>query len=108
MKDFCSQTASPKRRGAARLGDVVRELVDNQISRRQTEFSSVEEFWKFTLPAELSQHCRIAGIAGGKLMVSVDSPSYMYELQLVSYELLKELRRQCPRVSVEKIKFVIA
>ena len=109
-----------KRQGAARsfdklrmvskvepLGDVVRELMDNQISPRQAQVCSVEEFWVSALPAELSRHCKIADISGGKLTVAVDSPSYMYELQLASCELLKELRRQCPRVPVEKIKLVL-
>jgi predicted nucleic acid-binding Zn ribbon protein len=97
-----------RRREAVRLGDVVRELMDNQISRRQADFRSAEEFWSSTLPVELLQHCRIAGISGGKLTVEVDSPSYMYEMQLASYELLKGMQRQCPRVPVEKIKLVLA
>jgi predicted nucleic acid-binding Zn ribbon protein len=108
IKDSYSKTSSPKKQGAAKLGDVVRELMDNQISQRQAELSSVEEFWMSALSAELSPHCKIAGISGGKLTVAVDSPSYMYELQLASFEILKELRRQCPRVPVEKIKLVLA
>jgi predicted nucleic acid-binding Zn ribbon protein len=108
MKTSCSKTSSPKRQEAARLGDVVRELMDNQISQRQKELSSVEEVWQSALPAGLSRHCRIAGISGGKITVAADSPSYMYELQLASFEILKELRRQCPRVPVEKIKLVLA
>ncbi len=103
MKDSCSKATKQE---AVRLGDVVKELMDNQISQRQADFRSVEDFLSSALPAELSQHCKIAGISGGKLLVQVDSPSYMYELQLVSCALLKELRRQYPRVPVEKIKLV--
>ena len=104
MKAFCSKAA---KREATLLGDVLRGLMDNQISRGQADFRSVEEFWSSALPTELSQHCKIAGVSGGKLTVAVDSPSYMYEMQLVSCELLKELRRQYPRVHVEKIKLVL-
>jgi predicted nucleic acid-binding Zn ribbon protein len=95
------------KKGAVRLGDVISELMDNQISQRQAELRSVEKLWISVLPTEMSQHCKIAGISSGKLLVQVDSPSYMYELQLVSCELLKELRRQHPRVPVEKIKLAL-
>jgi len=107
MKHFCSRMASQQKRGVAKLGDVVGELMGGQISRGQADFRSVEEFWSSALPTELLQHCKIAGICGGKLTVAVDSPSCMYEMQLVSCELLKELRRQYPRVHVEKIKLVL-
>jgi len=107
MKDFYSKVTSTKGQTTVRLGDVLRGLMDNQISRRQADFRSAEELWSSVLPAELSRHCKIAGISGGKLLVQVDSPSYMYELQLVSCELLKELRQQYPRVPVEKIKLVL-
>jgi len=103
MKDSCSNTT---KQPAARLGDVVKELMDSRILNHQAELRSAEELWRFTLPSELSQHCKIAGISGGQLLVRVDSPSYMYELQLTSRELLKELRRRHPRTTVEKIKFV--
>ena len=82
--------------------------MDDQISPRQAQFSEVVEIWHRLLPAELCGHCEIIDISGGQLKVQVDSPSYMYELQLCSSELLKELQRQCPRVRLTKIKFVAA
>ncbi|MHC4511531.1 MAG: DciA family protein [Planctomycetota bacterium] len=94
--------------GAVRLDQAVRELVDEQILPRQARFSQVAEAWSQLLPAPLSRHCEIADIAGGQLDVQVDSPSYLYELQLCSSELLEELQRQCPKVRLTKIKFVVA
>jgi hypothetical protein len=40
--------------------------------------------------------------------VQVDSPSYVYELQLCSSELLNELQQQCPKARLTRIKFVVA
>ncbi|UCC96512.1 MAG: DUF721 domain-containing protein [Phycisphaerales bacterium] len=96
-----------KASSAVRLDQAVRELVDEQISPRQARFSQVAEAWSRLLPAPLSRHCEIAGIAGGQLDVQVDSPSHSYELQLCSSELLEELQRQCPKVRLTKIKFVV-
>jgi predicted nucleic acid-binding Zn ribbon protein len=94
--------------GTVRLGEVAQQLMTEQISPRQEKFSSVSEVWSQMLPAELAQHCEIVGVSGGQLKVQVDSPSYMYELQLCSSELLDELQRQCPKARLTKIKFVVS
>jgi hypothetical protein len=92
---------------AANLGQVARQLMDKRISPLQARFSEVAEVWSRLLPAELCGHCEIVNISGGHLEVQVDSPSYKYELQLCSSELLEELQRQCPRVRLTKIKLVV-
>jgi predicted nucleic acid-binding Zn ribbon protein len=97
-----------KPRGAVRLDQAVRELVDEQIFPRQARFSQVAEVWSQLLPAQLAGHCEIVDLSGGQLDVQVDSPSYTYELQLCSSELLKELQRQCPKARLTRIKFVVA
>jgi hypothetical protein len=79
-----------------------------QISPRQARFDAVAEVWRQALPAELCRHCEITDVTGGQLKVQVDSPSYKYELQLCGSELLEELQRQCPKVRLTKIKFVVA
>jgi len=93
---------------AASLGQVAQQLLDEQISPQQARFSQVVEAWDRLLPAGLCGHCEITNISGGQLEVQVDSPSYKYELQLCSSELLVELQRQCPRVRLTKIKLVVA
>jgi hypothetical protein len=91
-----------------RLGDVVQQLLADQISPRQARFDAVAEMWNQILPAELCRHCEIVDISGGQLKVQVDSPAYKYELQLCSSELLEDLQQQCPKARLTKIKFVVA
>lgn len=93
---------------AVSLGQVAQQLLAEQISPQQAKFSQVDEVWRDLLPAELQQHCEIIGISGGQLEIQVDSPSYVYELQLCRSELLTELQRQCPRVRLTRIKFTVA
>ena len=97
--------AEPKQ--TVRLGDVVEQLMEAEISPRQSRFAAAAEAWSQLLPAELAEHCKIAGIFGGRLKVEVDSPSYLHELRLCSYELLAELQQNCPRARIKEIKFVI-
>ena len=91
-----------------RLGQAVQQLMAEQISPRQARFDAVAEAWRQVLPAELCRHCEVTDVSGGQLKVKVDSPSYKYELQLCGPELLEELQRQCPKVRLTKIKFVVA
>jgi predicted nucleic acid-binding Zn ribbon protein len=89
------------------LGDVLSELMESRVSPQQIRFGLIAEAWSQLLPAELYQHCKIVDVSSGRLKVLVDSPSYMYELQLLSYELLKELARRCPRARIKEIKFAV-
>ena len=102
----CRRTRRPY--SATGLGQVAQQLLDGQISPRQAVFSEVVEAWSRMLPEELARHCEIVDISAGLLKVQVDSPSYMYELQLCSSELLKELQQQCPKARLTEIRFVFS
>ena len=91
--------------GAVSLGRAAQQLLTEQIAPQQAKFSQIDDVWRDLLPAALQQHCEIVDISGGQLDVRVDSPSYVYELQLCSSELLSELQRLCPRARLTKIKF---
>jgi hypothetical protein len=108
LRNAVKWRAARKPYSAVRLDQAVRKLVEEQVLPRQARFSRVSEAWDRLLPAQLSAHCEIVDIAGGQLDVQVDSPSYLYELQLCSSELLDELQRQCPKARLTKIKFVVA
>ncbi len=90
-----------------RLGDVLNELLENRISPEQVILRSVAEAWSQLLPAGLNQHSSVANISRGQLKVLVDSPSYIYELQLCSSDILRELQRRCPQAWLRKIKLVV-
>ncbi|MCP4607988.1 MAG: DUF721 domain-containing protein [Planctomycetes bacterium] len=92
----------------AKVGDLAQMFVNKWVSPRQARFGAIVEVWSQLIPAELSKHCEIVDVDNGKLKVSVDSPSYKYELQLCSSELLTELQQQCPRARLTEIKLVIA
>ena len=106
LRSIRQQRSRAKSEGAQRLGEILIELMDGQVSPQQARFGPVVELWGELLPVELACHCRITELLGGQLKVAVDSSSYMYELRLCSAELLEELRRRCPRARIERIKIV--
>jgi predicted nucleic acid-binding Zn ribbon protein len=107
LRNVVKWRAAHRANNAVSLGDVLSELMENRVWPQQIRFELIAEAWSQLLPAELYQRCRIVDISGGVLKVLVDSPSYMYELQLLSCELLKELLRRCPRAQVREIKFAV-
>jgi hypothetical protein len=86
------------------IGQVASKFLDEQVSPRQSVYGVVIEVWNQILPAELAKHCRIEDISAGQLTVAVDSPSYRFELNLCSAELLRELQERCPGCRLKKIK----
>ncbi len=91
----------------ASLGDVLSGFIENRVSPQQSRFGLIVEAWNQLLPVELCRHCRIVSVSGSRLKVLADSPSYMYELQLLSSELLRELARQYPQARIREIKFAV-
>lgn len=111
-KPKLNRCGTKQRRGrfsaeAVKLGEVMGELLEGQISPRQARFEAIAEAWCELLPAELQRHCKIADISGGQLKVVVDSPSYANKLRWCSSELLEELQQRCRRGRIEKIKIAV-
>jgi len=102
-----SRPAKPGSNKTTKLGDVVKQLVEERISPQQANFVSIAQLWSQLLPVELWRHCEIADMRGGQLKVLVDSPSYMHELRLCSSQLLEQLQQWCPQARIRRIKFAI-
>jgi len=106
LHDAFKERLIKRRESTAKVGDVAQMFVTRWVSPRQARFGAVVEVWSQLIPGELSKHCEIVDISGGRLKIKVDSSAYKYELQLCSSELLKELQQQCPKARLTEIKFV--
>jgi len=96
-----------KRRQAVRLGEAVTELMERSVTPGYRRFVLLQQAWVELVPAAIAEHTRLADYSGGLLTVSVDSPAYMYELQLCRAELLQALRGHCGRLKPNRIRFVV-
>lgn len=86
------------------LGEVIKDLMDNVISKRQQHSVQLAEVWAKLLPEELSGHCNITEFSSGVLKVKTDGAVYQYELRLCKKALVKELNRALAGVRVRDIK----
>lgn len=103
-----NRRASPIIDAAVRLDTAVEELMEGRFSPKRAVLDSIDKLWSEILPAELCEHCKIVGISGGQLKVKADSASYLYELELCSSGLLRQLQRRCPAARLRRIRVVLA
>jgi predicted nucleic acid-binding Zn ribbon protein len=92
---------------AIKLGVALQELIAKQLQQRRQITESVEYAWSELLPGHLAQHCKVSELKAGQLKVAVDSPCYIYELNLCSSGLLSELQKRSPQARIKEIKFAI-
>jgi len=92
---------------AEKLGDIVNRFMEKKICPKQTRFNRINDCWTEILPSELAEHSHIEDILAGQLIVKVDAPSYKYELQLCSAEVLQQLKTRCSAARIEKMKIII-
>ena len=94
-----------RKNNEVRLSKLVDALMKGVVEPKKNKLDPIVEVWYACVPPELAAHCRINGLNGNQLQVSVDTPAYLYQLQLCSKELIDELKCQCPRAGVQTIKF---
>ena len=88
------------------LSEVAVCLMENYIIPKQARFGKLAELWTNALPAELAKHCKLVDVRNNQLTVQVDSPSYIYELQLRRPQILETLGENCHGSKIKKIRFV--
>ncbi len=112
MTEDWSQLNIPKRRprpeeSTRKLGQLVDQFLAPALERRQQQTDPVIETWEAIVPPGLKQQCRLKTFDRGQLTVAVRSPAFMYEFQLCSQALLKEMQDRCPRAGIKRIRTVL-
>lgn len=91
------------RRTDARLGD---ELVSyiTQRSRTWTKNAALVDIWERVVPPTLQPFCRLDKRVGNTLYLQAEPGPYMHQAQMLSSELLNEIKQQAPRCGIQKIR----
>jgi predicted nucleic acid-binding Zn ribbon protein len=96
----------PKKSSPALLGSFLEHYITEQASPKYRQFSAVEQAWLQVVPDDLAPHCKCDSVSAGQLRIIVDSPAYMYRLQIISTELIDKLGELCKRPTIRKLKLV--
>jgi hypothetical protein len=94
-------------RGGIRLGESVKQLMEQSVEPRYARIGPLIEGWATLLPVGLAGQSRIVDLESGELTIAAGAPAYAYELRLCSSELVEEIRQRCPRAKVRSIKVIV-
>ena len=95
--------ARPKRSaGTEKLGAQIDLYLNNKRAGLKKN-TLVVDSWQEILPGELQNHCTLAGISRGTLLLEVDPGPYMHEMKIMNTELLNEIQDRCPGAGIKKI-----
>ncbi|MDP8264879.1 MAG: DciA family protein [Candidatus Aceula lacicola] len=80
------------------IKNIIPDVV-KMLSRKETsEETKIQRVWDSLLEGKIKKHAKIFGIKEGKMMVCVDSPAWMFHLNLKKNKLLKEIKEEIPEL----------
>jgi hypothetical protein len=94
----------PKRTDA-RLGDEIVSYL-TQRSRTLTKNAALVDVWERIVPPTLQPFCQLDKRVGNTLYLQAEPGPYMHQAQMLSKELLDEIKQQAPRCGIQKIRVV--
>ncbi len=96
-------------RGRPKRPDSTKKLgaqIELYLNEKQTGLKKntlVVDLWREILPVELQDHCTLAGISRGTLLLEVDPGPYMHEMKIINTALLNEIQDRCPGAGIKRI-----
>jgi hypothetical protein len=106
MARFSNELVASGTYRPSRIGDLAGDLLATYQRRKATD-DPVLSAWQQVVPPGLATHCRIKRFAGSRLEVAVDSPAFLYEMQLCSHELLQAVQGLCTKPRIQSLRFTL-
>ena len=92
----------------SRLGDVLRAALGRLPEAQRLADHAVWSHWDAVVGPTLARHARPERLRRGVLVVAVDSPEWMQELQFLKHELRERLNARLGRSAVRDVFLVLA
>ena len=90
------------RQSASQIKDVLGSVISRLSGEKKGRIDRLVEAWKHSADKAYS-HTRLASFKAKRLVVNVDSPAWMYELNLRKQQLLDALNKQLKGEQVKEI-----
>lgn len=91
-----------------RLGAIVRQLMERLAGRQSSSPAQLAEHWEEAVGPELAAHARPVRLRRDTLVVEVESPAWMQELQLRKHEVRGRLNAALGKPRVRELFLVLA
>ncbi len=83
------------------IKDIIPQVVEKMARERGQhvgEQDALERAWQDILEQQELKHVKLVGPREGNLLVSVDSPAWLYHLRMRKAKILKQLQEKIPEI----------
>ena len=85
---------------------IIQDVISNITNRKPEAQVKIQRVWQSIADKRILQHAMIAGIKDGTLLIHVDSPAWLYQLNLQKRKMLEQFKDEVPGL-IENISFKI-
>ena len=76
------------------IKNIIPQVIEKLSSRQPSARESLEKIWKGVLKKEELSHVKLAGMNDGKIVAYVDSPAWLYQIQIRKMKILEQLKKE--------------
>ena len=86
------------------IKEILSKVMTN-ISLGKPEIQNkIQKIWHAVFDEKTSKHTAIVGLQKGKLIVHVDSPAWLFQMNLQKRKILEKLKEEIPELSLIQFK----
>lgn len=100
-----SKQQYPKGTPPQAIKDVVSTILEGLKNKEPSFLERLLLEWKKVVRGNIAKHTKPVAWTGTRLIVNVDSSSYLYELNLQKEKILSKLKRRLGKEKIDEIQF---
>ncbi len=81
------------------IKDIIPQVISAMAAGRPEVQNKIQKIWSAVFDAKTLRHTAIVGLQKGKLVVQVDSPAWLFQMNLKKREALARLKAEIPELS---------
>ena len=81
------------------IKDIVSQVITHISSGRPEIHNKIQRIWQNLFDKKTTQHTAIVGLQKGKLIVNVDSPAWLFQMNLQRRKVLERLKEEIPELA---------
>lgn len=81
------------------IKDILSKVISDISAGRPEIHNKIQRLWQNILDGKAIHHTKIVGLQKGKLVVCVDSPAWLFQMNLQKRKVLEKLKEGIPELS---------
>ena len=86
------------------IKDILNNIVGDIAAKNPNIQSKVDDIWKNVLEEQDLKHTKLLDLKDGVLYIVVDSPAWLYQIQIKKRKILKRMQDEIPEIKRIQLK----